>query len=127
METQVHQDTTPPSAETPATRPAPPERTRVATPRVDIYENEQEILLFLDVPGVAAPDVHLELDRSELTLSAVTSTGNPFGPIRWTRTFLVPRGLAADGVKAELRDGVLRVSLPKGESAKRRTVEVISA
>ena len=126
METHVHNESdTHPTQAPVAARPAP--RLPVVTPRVDIYENDHEILLLLDLHGVAPGEVQLAIDRGELTLTATTPLEHPLGPVRYERAFLVPRGVHPDGVQADLRNGVLKVTLPKGEGSKRRTVEVSGA
>lgn len=131
----THVEVTPPASSRPtatrgteATRPAPAAESRIptVTPRVDIYEGEHDILLLVDLPGVTADAVKLDYDRGELKLSAQTPDSQPLGAVNWARTFLVGRTVQADGIRAELKDGVLRVTLPKSPALRRRSVEVAS-
>lgn len=120
---------------TPATAPAAPATTQAteatperpiptSTPRIDIYEGEHDVLLLADLPGVTADAVKLDYDRGKLVLTATTSDSHPLGPVRWSRAFLLGRTVQADGIRAELKDGVLRVTLPKVAALRKRTVEV---
>lgn len=132
MQTQVRTEhPSAPHVSAPNPAPQAPQsaaaRVPVSTPRVDIYENDAEVLLLLDVPGVAPGDVHLTIDRGEIALSAPTAADHILGAVRYERAFLVPRGVQADGVLAELRNGVLKIVLPKGDGGRRRTVEVSGA
>lgn len=96
-----------------------PSRTVPArNPAVDIFENEQEILIHADVPGATAESVKLEVEHGTLRFSAGGAAAN------WARSFLVPRGIAVDQIRAELVAGVLKVVLPKSTESRRRTVEV---
>jgi HSP20 family protein len=105
-------------------RPAPsaaPRRTVV--PRVDVYENQDEVLLFLDVPGVAAGGVEVELDKEELRIRARRQDDAPTGP-DYERAFRVSPGIDGSKVEAELTNGVLRVRLPKADALRPRKIQV---
>jgi len=107
-------------------------RVTVAPP-VDIYENDEEILLVADLPGVKTEDVKIRLDRGELTLEARRSdetTGRPlalsYQPHDNFRRFLVPGGIDGSRIDAQLKNGVLFLHLPKAEEAKPRQIPVRS-
>lgn len=111
---------------------AQPEETQVATvtPLVDIYENDDEILVVSDFPGVPEKALTVHIDRSELLIEGTQPT--PEGqvvvrPLRFSRTFRVPNTVDPKGVTAELSQGVLRVHLAKSEAAKPRRIEVRSS
>jgi HSP20 family molecular chaperone IbpA len=114
-----------------------PERTRqlpTLAPAVDIYENDEEILLHADLPGVAKEDINVNIDNGRLTISGVrnlevagTANWEEFGNVEYKRTFSVPQTIETSKVKAELKDGVLRLHLPKSEAAKPRQIEIHSA
>jgi len=111
-----------------------PERTRerpAVAPAVDIYENQEEILLVADLPGVQRDHVSIDLEKDQLTLQARRSwEGAPDGfPARFNafdyyRAFLVPKGIDAEKISAELTNGVLRVHLPKSAAVKPRRIDV---
>ncbi|MBU0482720.1 MAG: Hsp20/alpha crystallin family protein [Proteobacteria bacterium] len=114
-----------------------PETTRpidTVSPAVDIYENKNEILLHADMPGVAKEDIDVNIDNGKLTLvglrkMATTGVGQweEFGEVQYARTFSVPQTIDVGKVKAELKEGVLRLHLPKSEAAKPRQIEIKAA
>jgi HSP20 family molecular chaperone IbpA len=100
------------------------ERTRSRNelaPAVDVYENEQEVLLVADVPGVTPERLNLHIDPPELRIEASTAEN---GGVTWVRAFNIDERIAAGEVSAELKHGVLTVRLPKAAQAKPRRVEV---
>lgn len=111
-----------------------PERRRQITaiaPLVDIYENDDEILLYVDMPGVDKKDIAVEIDNGQLALSGlrkVETTGSAqweeFGDVEFQRTFSVPQTIDMEKVNAELKDGVLHLHLVKSEAAKPRQIEI---
>ncbi|MBU1194382.1 MAG: Hsp20/alpha crystallin family protein [Proteobacteria bacterium] len=113
------------------------EKTRAlisATPAVDIYENDNEILLHADMPGVAKEDVSVNIDNGTLSLSGIRrfdSKGvfawEEFSDVEYIRSFSVPQTIDVEKVKAELKDGVLKLHLPKSEAAKPRMIEIKAA
>lgn len=96
----------------------------VVVPRVDIYEGERDVLILADVPGAAPDQVKVEFARGELLLDAPTPADHPLGAVRWRRAFTLGRGVATDTISAELKDGVLRVTLPRTDAPQKRTIEV---
>ena len=100
-------------------------------PLVDIYENENEILLHTEMPGVEKENIKVNIDNGKLTLTAVrnvaTKSGTiweEFGDVEYIRNFSVPQTIDVSKVDAELKDGVLRLHLPKSEAAKPRQIEI---
>lgn len=103
---------------------------RVA-PVVDIYENEEEILLQADMPGVTKEQVAINVDNGKLEISGIrnlqtkgTATWQEFGDVEYRRIFSVPQSIDVGKVNAELKEGVLKLHLPKTEAAKPRTIEI---
>ena len=104
------------------------------TPLVDIFENEDEILLFADMPGVEKDDININIDNGTLSLRGLRkmeSSGavqwEEFGEAEYQRTFSVPQTIDVGKVSAEMQDGVLRLHLPKSEAAKPRQIEIKTA
>lgn len=100
-------------------------------PIVDIYENENEILLYADMPGVSKEEISVNVDNGTLSLTgrrkietAGAATWEEFGNVEYFRVFSVPQTIDVEGVNAELRDGVLQLHLPKSEAAKPRQIEI---
>jgi HSP20 family molecular chaperone IbpA len=114
-----------------------PERSRTIpaiAPLVDIFENDDEILLHVDMPGVDKNDISVNIDNGKLYLSGVRnmqSSGavqwEEFSDVEYQRTFSVPQSIDIGTVNAEMKDGVLRLHLPKSEAAKPRQIEIKAA
>ena len=101
------------------------------TPVVDIYENDDEILLHADMPGVEKDKITVNVDNGTLTITGVreietkgVATWEEFGNVEYKRNFSVPQTIDVSKVDAELKDGVLRLHLPKSEAAKPRQIEI---
>ena len=114
-----------------------PERSReipAVAPLVDIYENDDEILLHADMPGVKKDDIAVNIDNGKLSLSGLrkieaagAAQWEEFGDVEYKRTFSVPQAIDINKINAELKDGVLRLHLPKSETAKPRQIEIKAA
>jgi HSP20 family protein len=113
---------------------SPSEVTRglTVTPRVDILENENELLLFADLPGVTQDDVDIRFENGELTLHARRPQGGG-GRVAWLwenetgdyfRAFRISEEVDSGRIWAELKNGVLTLHLPKVEAAKPRKITV---
>lgn len=92
-------------------------------PPVDIYENKDEILIYADVPGVAQDDLVVNLDKDQLTIEAHRAAGTERA-FDYKRTFVVPRGIDAERIGANLQNGVLKLTLPKSAAMKPRQIAV---
>ncbi|HEY1379806.1 MAG TPA: Hsp20/alpha crystallin family protein [Gemmataceae bacterium] len=116
-----------------ATGTLPAEVTRgvTYTPRVDILETEDELLLFADLPGVTEGDVDIRFENGELTLHARRVPAKRNGAVLWEneagdffRAFRISEQVDANKIWAELKNGVLTLHLPKVEAAKPRKIAV---
>lgn len=103
-------------------------------PEVDVYENEDEILLVADMPGVVKEDISVNIDNGKLFISGtrkLQSKGEEeweeFSTARFQRTFSVPQTIDTNNVNAELKLGVLKLHLRKSEESKPRKIEIKSA
>jgi HSP20 family molecular chaperone IbpA len=103
------------------------------TPAVDIFETEQDITLLADMPGVKANDLDIDLRDDVLTLSGeVESPGHPEEKVvfqeyrigRYVRQFSLSDTIDQSKIDAELKDGVLRLVLPKAEKAVPKKITV---
>ncbi len=105
----------------------------VFTPAVDIFETEKEITLLADMPGVKAEDLNIDLHDNILTLDSEVKS--PEGPdeayvIREYRTgkyyrqFRLSQVIDQSKIDAAMKEGVLRLRLPKVETAKPRQIKV---
>ena len=104
---------------------------RPVAPLVDIYENDEDILLHADMPGVGKNDISLNIENGKLEISAVRkletkgATGwEEFGNVVYRRVFSIPQTINIEGVNAELNLGILKLHLPKSAAAKPRQIEI---
>jgi HSP20 family protein len=119
----------------PQTEQGRPESTRGGsffTPRVDIYETDNELLLFADLPGVRPEDVDLRYERGALVLHGrVRPRNRPEQFYQWEydegdfyRVFQIHESIDGTRIEAECKNGVLTVHLPKAEAVRPRQVKV---
>ena len=118
---------------------APAEQTRpglVFTPAVDIFETEKEITLLADMPGVKAGDLDIDLHESVLTLdgdvhspegSEEVDVIREYRTGKYYRQFTLSQLIDQSKINAELKEGVLRLRLPKVEAATPRKIAVKAA
>ncbi|MEJ7734792.1 MAG: Hsp20/alpha crystallin family protein [Polyangiaceae bacterium] len=94
---------------------------RSFAPPVDIFENQDELLIVADVPGVAKDDVKIDFEDGKLAIFGKRGQAEAYD---WHRAFVVPQGIDADRISADLSQGVLSVRLPKQEALKPRQIAV---
>lgn len=97
--------------------------TQAVTPSVDVYENEEELLLVADLPGVVPEKLDIRLDLPELRVVAEAQSIDHV-PIRYQRQFRVGSSVDPGRIAADLKDGVLKIHLPKSEAHRARRIEV---
>jgi len=107
------------------------EQPPAVTPRVDVFENKDEVLLLADMPGVENKGLSIHLDDEKLTILGRVvddrednALQREFRRFDFRRSFLVPDGIDRGKISAELREGVLSLHLPKSEATKPRRIEV---
>jgi len=103
-------------------------------PLVDIVEDDKEYLIKVELPEVNKDDVKVTVEGDTLTISGERKAekeekGRKFHRVeryygRFERSFTIPDDADADNVKAEFKDGVLRVHLPKSEKGRPKQIEV---
>jgi HSP20 family protein len=105
------------------------------SPAVDIYETENELVLKADIPEVDAKSVGIQVENGTLTLKGERkfedqqTNGKGFHRIErsygsFVRAFSLPDTVDTEKVKADCKNGVLTVTVPKKEMAKARTINV---
>ena len=101
------------------------------TPLVDVHETEEEYLVKVDVPGVKADDVNVEVNDNVLSISgsrAADETGQaqlverPYGS--FVRTLTLPQGVDSDSIEAGYQDGVLELRIPKPAERKPKKITI---
>ena len=105
----------------------------VFNPNVDIYETEKEIFVLADMPGVKAKNLSIDLKDNLLTLdgdveeqasSKEEVLAREYQTGRYFRQFSISQQVDQAKIKAEIKDGVLRLTLPKAEAAVPRKIQV---
>ena len=105
----------------------------VYTPDVDIFESDTDITLLADMPGVNTDNLNIDLRDDVLTLTgdAITDVGDTEKPViveygvgKYHRQFTLSEVVDQAKITAELKDGVLRLVLPKVEKAAPRKITV---
>ena len=105
------------------------------SPSVDIYENEDEIALNAEIPGIDEKDIEIKIEDNILSLKGERkwedekkeenyhrierSYGSFF------RSFRIPNNIDQEKIRAEHEDGVLKIHLPKKHESKPRKVKVL--
>jgi HSP20 family protein len=106
---------------------------RAFLPTTDIFENNDALTVVLEMPGVDKSNIDVDIENGVLTVEGrinfdkykgmqpIYSEYN-VGPYR--RSFRISNRVDQDKIKAEMRDGVITLVLPKAEEAKPRRIEV---
>jgi len=109
------------------------QHTTYYTPLVDIAETNDAFIFQADLPGVKAGDVDVSFENGVLTIAAKAHPRQPqghryvwneFGVGHFYRQFTLNTPINVDGLKAELKNGVLRLHIQKAEHAKPRKIEI---
>lgn len=106
----------------------------VWSPRVDVRENQDEIVVKADIPGMEKKDLKISVENNLLTIKGerkseveekevnLYRSERHFGAFQ--RTFSLSSRVKSDAIRADYRDGVLTVVLPKVEEVKPRQIEI---
>jgi len=104
-------------------------------PSVDIYENENEVVLAAEIPGVDEKDVEIKVEDNNLTLRGErkfekeTKEENYHRIERsygsFFRSFALPSYIDQDRIEAEHENGVLKIRMPKRSELKPRKVKIL--
>lgn len=105
-------------------------------PSIDVIEDANGITLFADMPGVPKDKLDVSIDADTLTITGdVTLTLDPKMEARYVevpypryrRSFTLGQELDRSRIAAELKNGVLKLVIPKSEEAKPRRIEIRAA
>lgn len=103
------------------------------SPRADIYESGNAIVVLADMPGVAQDAVDITLEKNVLTIQGHVETPErsgyrlAYGEYEdgdYERSFALSEVVDRDGIEATVRDGVLKLILPKARQAAARKIPV---
>ncbi len=101
-------------------------------PRVDILEKDDEIVLFADLPGADKQNLDIHFEDRQLTIhgkveprhAEMNFIGGEYGIGDFYRTFAIGETIDVDKIFAEIKNGVLKLHLPKTGAAKPRKIAV---
>ena len=103
-------------------------------PRVDIKENEQELIVTAEIPGIEKKDVKVSMKEGVLCISGDKKNEERQEGDNWhrvervygsfQRSFYIPTEVDDEKISAAYKDGVLHVKLPKREEAKRKEIPI---
>ena len=104
----------------------------VFIPAVDIYEKEGSLTLVADMPGVPPDNIDIDLDADQLTIRGTVPPQEENGKVLFReytvgdyyRQFTLSNEIDREKIQASMKDGVLRLVLPKAEAAKPRKITV---
>lgn len=107
----------------------------IFTPPVDICESDNELILFADMPGVPMEGVDIDLKGDQFTIRGRVAARGGGGRVLlseyregdYFRQFTLSEAVDREKIEATMKDGVLKVVLPKTEVAKPRRIEVKSS
>jgi len=103
-------------------------------PSVDIYDDQDKLILEADLPGLNREDFEISVENNVITLKGERKfenkvEGDHYHRVErsygsFTRSFTLPQSVTAEGATADFENGILRVSLPKREETKARKIEI---
>jgi HSP20 family molecular chaperone IbpA len=105
-------------------------------PAVDIFETKEELVLVADMPGVPADALNVHLEGDELAIEGRVRPEDyeglkplyvEYGVGGYYRRFTLGEMIDRDGIKAQMKNGVLVLKLPKAERARARKITVEAA
>ena len=107
------------------------------TPAVDIHEEPKQFIVHADLPGVKPADIEITADKGVLTLRGTRnfeqkSDDGHYSRVervngKFLRTFSLPDNVQTDAIKAQFKDGVLELTIPKIAKPEPRRIEVQAA
>jgi HSP20 family protein len=112
----------------------PAARMKIATPAVDLYDEKDDIVVKAELPGMEKDNIEVNLSDRRLTIKGekrqeeeVKKAGyyrseRSYGS--FVRTLELPREVQTDKVKADFKNGILMIRLPKTEEAKKKETKV---
>lgn len=113
-----------------------PEHTRdlpVFVPDTDIYETDDAVVVVVDMPGVDEKHVEVDLENRVLTITGYQTpeTFEGLEPVaaeyrvgNYRRSFTLSEDVDTEGITARVKDGVLRIRLPKAKELQPRKIQV---
>ena len=104
-------------------------------PETDVMETEKEIRVITEMPGLTRDNIEIDVENNVLTIRGEKREERTEGEQgkfhlaerrygTFARSFVLPRDVDAESIGASFQDGVLTVTVPKSERARRRRIEI---
>ena len=110
---------------------APTTREKYLVPPVDIYETKEGLTVLADLPGVSKEDINVRVDKGILTiegrpkqLTQLPLIYQEYELLAFFRQFELTEQVDQEKIRAEFKNGVVKIDLPKAEKVKPRTIPV---
>ena len=104
-----------------------------AFPSINVFQQGDSLVAILELPGVSKSDLDIQAKDNSIRISGKKTVGYPENVSvhrrerlsgKFDRTLTVPMQINADGIKAEYRDGVLALFIPRADSDKPRSISI---
>lgn len=101
---------------------------------VDVYQDDQNIIILAPIAGVKAGDVDISITEEVVSIRGQRSPGHDmpdekhftqecyWGP--FSRSYVLPIAVNTEGAKATLKDGLLKIEIPKDAKVKTKTIKI---
>jgi HSP20 family protein len=104
-------------------------------PAVDVRENQQEVAVDVELPGIKPDDVSIDVENGVLTISGERKTERKEGDEgryhlvertygSFSRSFTLPQGVSEDQISADFENGMLRIHIPKSAMPQPRRIQI---
>jgi HSP20 family protein len=103
---------------------------------VDVYENEDEVIVEASLPGFKPEEIEISLTGDTVTIKGEAKREREIKEQKYhqremqygsfSRSLTIPSMVVADKAEAKYEDGILKLTLPKAEEAKEKTIKIIA-
>ena len=101
---------------------------------IDVYQDDHNIYILAPIAGVKAADVDISITDEVITIKGTRSAGHEIGEEKhftaecywgpFSRSYVLPIAVNSEYSKATLKDGLLRIEVPKDEKVKTKTIKI---
>ena len=107
------------------------EYTQKRHPKYNVIENEKDYTILMEIPGINKEDISIEYDNEVLTISSKKEYSedseayfNSFESLEVNKSFYLPEDIEAKKVGAQLKNGILEITIPRKTSIKTKTKKI---
>lgn len=102
----------------------PTMHTNLYNPAVNVYEDADNVYLRAELPGFSKDEIHLEVENAVLTIRAERKGKDDEAEVSYSRSFTIDDSIDTEKIKADLKDGILSLTLPRREESKPRQIKI---